>query len=394
MAILEARQLKKHFGSIHAVDGIDFRSEDGELLAILGPSGSGKSTLMRMVAGLEEPTAGDITVNGESIVGIPPRRRNVAMVFQSFALYPHITVRENIRFPLAARKVPETEQKRKIDWVAEILDIRDLLDRRPSRLSGGQSQRVALARAMVRDPDLFVFDEPLSSLDAQIRSQARGELRSLLDRTQITTLYVTHDQVEAMTMGDRVAVLKLGVLQQAGKPQELFSNPANLFVASFIGSPAMNLLEAEVVQQDGGLAVRFGSLELGVGDDTADKYPGLKEYVGKHVVLGLRPDYFFRPDASVPPPQRLVTRVSLVEPLGTEVLAHLDTDATKVLTEATDPTGEGEEADDADREALKRNAKLTTKFPTQDAPEAGAQFEVAYDIERMYFFDLDSGLAL
>lgn len=241
MAILEARQLKKHFGSIHAVDGIDFRSEDGELLAILGPSGSGKSTLMRMVAGLEEPTAGDITVDGESIVGIPPRRRNVAMVFQSFALYPHITVRENIRFPLAARKVPETEQKRKIDWVAEILDIRDLLDRRPSRLSGGQSQRVALARAMVRDPDLFVFDEPLSSLDAQIRSQARGELRSLLDRTQITTLYVTHDQVEALGLADRVAVMQSGRIHQIGTPRELYDAPANLFVAGFIGDPPMNL---------------------------------------------------------------------------------------------------------------------------------------------------------
>ena len=242
MAILQARALKKHFGRIKAVDGIDLTSEDGELLAVLGPSGSGKSTLMRMVAGLEEPDSGDVLVDGRSIVGIPPKRRNVAMVFQSFALYPHMSVRENIRFPLAARKVPEAEQKKKIDWVSGILDIDDLMTRRPTRLSGGQMQRVALARALVRDPELFVFDEPLSSLDAQIRSQARGELRELLDRTRITTLYVTHDQIEALGLADRVAVMHQGLLQQVGTPRELYEEPVNLFVAGFIGDPPMNLL--------------------------------------------------------------------------------------------------------------------------------------------------------
>jgi multiple sugar transport system ATP-binding protein len=196
---------------------------------------------MRMVAGLEQPDAGDILVDGRSIVGIPPKRRNVAMVFQSFALYPHMSVRENIRFPLAARRVPEAEQRKKIEWVTEILDIGDLMTRRPTRLSGGQMQRVALARALVRDPELFVFDEPLSSLDAQIRSQARGELRELLDRTRITTLYVTHDQVEALGLADRVAVIHQGLLQQVGTPRELYDNPVNLFVAGFIGDPPMNL---------------------------------------------------------------------------------------------------------------------------------------------------------
>lgn len=248
MAVLQARALKKHFGRIKAVDGIDLTSEDGELLAVLGPSGSGKSTLMRMVAGLEEPDSGDVLVDGKSIVGIPPKRRNVAMVFQSFALYPHMSVRENIRFPLAARKVPEAEQKTKIDWVSGVLDIADLMTRRPTRLSGGQMQRVALARALVRDPELFVFDEPLSSLDAQIRSHARGELRELLDRTRITTLYVTHDQVEALGLADRVAVIHQGRLQQVGTPHELYENPVNLFVAGFIGDPPMNLLDfGEVV---------------------------------------------------------------------------------------------------------------------------------------------------
>lgn len=243
MAVLQTRALKKYFGRIKAVDGVDLTSEDGELLAVLGPSGSGKSTLMRMVAGLEEPDAGDILVDGKSIVGIPPRRRNVAMVFQSFALYPHMSVRENIRFPLAARKVPGAEQQKKLEWVSEILDIADLMARRPTRLSGGQMQRVALARAMVRDPELFVFDEPLSSLDAQIRSQARGELRELLDRTRITTLYVTHDQLEALGLADRVAVMHRGRLHQVGTPRELYDDPVDLFVAGFIGDPPMNLFD-------------------------------------------------------------------------------------------------------------------------------------------------------
>jgi len=242
MAVLETRSLEKHFGRIRAVNGIDLKSEDGELLAILGPSGSGKSTLMRMVAGLEEPSSGDILVDDKSIVGVPPKRRNVAMVFQSFALYPHMSVRENIRFPLVARKVPEGDQQQKIDWVTGILDIGDLLERRPTRLSGGQMQRVALARALVRDPELFVFDEPLSSLDAQIRSQARGELRELHDRTRITTLYVTHDQLEALGLADRVAVIHEGRIHQIGTPRELYENPGDLFVAGFIGDPPMNLL--------------------------------------------------------------------------------------------------------------------------------------------------------
>jgi len=242
MAVLTLRTLKKHYGRIHAVDGVDLTLEEGELLAILGPSGSGKSTLMRMVAGLESPSAGDILVDGDSVVGIPPQLRNVAMVFQSFALYPHMTVRDNILFPLVSRKVPKSEHQTRLDHVTRMLDVGDLLDRRPGRLSGGQQQRVALARALVRDPDLFIFDEPLSALDAQIRSQARAELRELHDRTRITTLYVTHDQVEAMGLADRVAVIHHGRLHQVGTPRELYNDPADLFVAGFIGSPPMNLL--------------------------------------------------------------------------------------------------------------------------------------------------------
>jgi len=242
MSVLTLRALEKHYGQIRAVDGVDLQLEEGELLAVLGPSGSGKSTLMRMAAGLETPTAGDIQVDGESVVGIPPQRRNVAMVFQSFALYPHMLVRDNILFPLVSRGVEKSQHQPRLDRATKMLQVTDLLDRRPNRLSGGQQQRVALARALVRDPDLFIFDEPLSALDAQIRGQARAELRELHDQTRITTLYVTHDQVEAMGLADRVAVINEGRLHQIGTPHDLYVNPADLFVAGFIGSPPMNLL--------------------------------------------------------------------------------------------------------------------------------------------------------
>lgn len=245
MSVLTLRALEKHYGSIEAVTDIDLQLEEGEFLAVLGPSGSGKSTLMRMVAGLESPTAGDILVDGESVIDIPPQHRNVAMVFQSFALYPHMSVRDNILFPLVARRVPKKEHAARLDKATGMLGVQDLLDRRPSRLSGGQKQRVALARALVRDPELFVFDEPLSALDAQIRSQARSELRELHDQTRITTLYVTHDQVEAMGLADRVAVINEGRLHQVGTPQQLYNDPADLFVAGFIGNPPMNLVSMD-----------------------------------------------------------------------------------------------------------------------------------------------------
>jgi len=242
MAVLKIRDLKRHYGKVTAVDGVDLETQEGEMLAILGPSGSGKTTLMRMLAGLEQPSAGDITLDGRSVVGIPPRKRNVAMVFQSYALYPHMSVHENILFPLKSHKVPRAHWAEKVDWAVDTLGIRHLLERRPDRLSGGEKQRVALARALVRDPELFLFDEPLSALDAQVRNIARAELRDLHARTRITTLYVTHDQVEALGLGDRIAVMNGGRVRQLGTPEALYFDPADLFVASFIGNPPMNLL--------------------------------------------------------------------------------------------------------------------------------------------------------
>ena len=243
MAVLKLENLKKHYGKIQAVNGINLETKEGELLALLGASGSGKTTLMRMVAGLEQPSEGDILIDDVSVVGIPPRHRNVAMVFQSYALYPHMTVKDNITFPLKSRKIPRESWDKRIEWAVSILSISHLLERRPTKLSGGEKQRVALARALVREPELFIFDEPLSALDAQVRNVARAELRDLQKRTGITTLYVTHDQLEALGLGDRVVVMKDGVIRQIGTPAELYDKPADLFVASFIGNPPMNLID-------------------------------------------------------------------------------------------------------------------------------------------------------
>lgn len=289
MTVLTLRALEKHYGSIKAVDHVDLQLESGEFMAILGPSGSGKSTLMRLVAGLEPPTSGDIIVDGQSVVNVPPQHRNVAMVFQSFALYPHMTVRDNILFPLVSRKVPKQEHEARLQKATGMLGVENLLDRRPSRLSGGQQQRVALARALVRDPELFVFDEPLSALDAQIRSRARAELRELHDQTRITTLYVTHDQVEAMGLADRVAVINEGRLHQVGTPQELYNDPADLFVAGFIGNPPMNLIPL---------------------DETT--------------VAGLRPEHMLvDPEEDVPDLLiDLTVTIEHIEYLGSEWLAH------------------------------------------------------------------------
>ncbi|HEV2106695.1 MAG TPA: ABC transporter ATP-binding protein [Thermomicrobiales bacterium] len=243
MAVVETRKLTKHFGDgAAAVDGIDLCSEDGEFLVLLGPSGCGKTTLLRMIGGLEAPTSGDILIGGRNVNGLPPRARKIAMVFQSYALYPHMSVYNNIAFPLKAQKLDKAEQKRKVDWAAGILGIDHLLHRRPRQLSGGQRQRVALARALVRDPNVFLLDEPLSNLDAQRRASARDELQQFQRSVGTTTIYVTHDQVEAMGMGDRIVVINQGTIRQVGTPREIYDEPADTFVATFLGSPPMNLV--------------------------------------------------------------------------------------------------------------------------------------------------------
>jgi multiple sugar transport system ATP-binding protein len=244
MAVVEVRGLSKHFADVVAVDGVDLRSEEGEFLVLLGPSGCGKTTLLRMIAGLEQPTEGEILLGGENVIGLPPRARRIAMVFQSYALYPHMTVANNIAFPLKAQGMEPGERTAKVQWAAELFGIERLLHRRPRQLSGGERQRVALARALVREPTVFLLDEPLSNLDAKLRAAARDDLMEFQRRIGITTIYVTHDQVEAMGMGDRIAVMNHGKVRQLGTPEVVYHHPADVFVAQFLGSPPMNLLEA------------------------------------------------------------------------------------------------------------------------------------------------------
>jgi multiple sugar transport system ATP-binding protein len=289
MATVEVRNLTKQFGdNPPAVDAIDLASKDGEFLVLLGPSGCGKTTLLRMIGGLEPPTSGDVFIGGHLVNGLPPRARKIAMVFQSYALYPHMSVANNIAFPLKAQKVPKGEQKKKIDWAASILGIEQLLDRKPRQLSGGQRQRVALARALVRDPNVFLLDEPLSNLDAQRRASARDELQQFQRRVGTTTIYVTHDQVEAMGMGDRIAVIDRGKIRQLGSPKEIYDDPADTFVATFLGSPPMNLspINGELL---GFRPEHFAPKEAVAGDpNTAITFPfhvHREEYLGVERLL-------------------------------------------------------------------------------------------------------------
>ncbi|MBW3590795.1 MAG: ABC transporter ATP-binding protein [Actinobacteria bacterium] len=246
MAVVEARKLTKRFdGHSPAVDALDLVTGDGEYLVLLGPSGSGKSTLLRLIAGLEKPTSGEVLIGGKEVAGLPPRDRSVAMVFQSYALYPHKTVAQNIDFPLKAQRIPAAQRKQKLDWAVDILDIRRLLNRKPRQLSGGERQRVALARALVRQPEVFLLDEPLSNLDAKLRTTARDDLKRFQQDVGVTTIYVTHDQVEAMGLGDRIAVMDSGRIRQLGTPQEIYDEPADAFVATFVGSPPMNIVRME-----------------------------------------------------------------------------------------------------------------------------------------------------
>jgi multiple sugar transport system ATP-binding protein len=343
MANVSIRKVVKAYeGDVQAVKGIDLEINDHEFVVLVGPSGCGKSTTLRMIAGLEEITAGEIWIGGDVVNDVPPRDRDIAMVFQNYALYPHMSVFENMAFGLKLRKFPKEEIKRRVDDAAKMLDIAMLLDRKPKALSGGQRQRVAMGRAIVRNPKVFLFDEPLSNLDAKLRVQMRTEIKKVHQLVPTTTVYVTHDQIEAMTLADRVVVMNHGVIEQVGAPQELYHHPATRFVAGFIGSPAMNFLPVQIID-DGGLKVQLADgHKMAIPAARVDRYGPFK---GKKMTLGIRPEHMTEiHDVEKPGVQRMNANVDVIEPMGMETLVHHFVDGVAVCSRI-DPnvkTGPGE----------------------------------------------------
>jgi multiple sugar transport system ATP-binding protein len=380
-----------------AVDGISLDITDGEFMVLVGPSGCGKTTALRMVAGLEEISEGAIRIGERVVNHVPARDRDIAMVFQSYALYPHLSVYENIAFGLRLHKVPKAEVDKRVHEAARILDLEPFLKRKPRALSGGQRQRVAMGRAIVRQPQAFLMDEPLSNLDAKLRVHMRAEVSRIQRNLGTTTIYVTHDQVEAMTMGDRVAVMRKGEIQQVDSPEDLYDRPVNLFVGGFIGSPAMNMVEATIERSNGRLAAVAGAQRLTLGDETLSARPGLRNYEGRPVVLGIRPEDL--DDAALvegaQTDQRLKGQVELREALGAEVMVHFSVDAKPALTEdvrelaedvagAPDPTVEPEEG----------RTVMVGRFSPRTRVKEGDSTEVAVDTRALHFFDADTGLAI
>ncbi len=395
MAELQFSGVTKEFddGTL-AVNDLNLQIEDGEFVVFVGPSGCGKTTSLRMAAGLEEITSGDVLIGGEVVNHLTPRQRDIAMVFQNYALYPHMSVEANMGFALRLAHVDKPSILSRVKSAAGTLGLGDLLDRKPRELSGGQRQRVAMGRAIVRNPKAFLMDEPLSNLDAQLRGQMRAEISRMQDELGTTTLYVTHDQVEAMTMGDRVAVMRLGELQQYGTPDDLYTTPANLFVASFIGSPPMNLCIATVERRGDDYAVKVGSNELVLSPAALQTYPRLAEYAGRDVALGMRPESFFREEAGQHGGQRFRAEVNLIERLGAEALVHLTTDAKPVITEEIASIYEDADAYEDLAKSQQGGMTMVTRADPRTLPARRDVIEIPLATSELHFFDLDSGQAL
>jgi len=384
---------KQYENGFEAVTDLNLEIEQGEFLVMVGPSGCGKSTTLRMIAGLEGITSGTISIGDMVVNDLPPKDRDIAMVFQNYALYPHMTVFDNIAFALKLSKMPKAEIRERVENAAQILELNELLDRKPAKLSGGQRQRVAMGRAIVRRPQLFLLDEPLSNLDAKLRVQMRGEITELQREVGVTTFYVTHDQVEAMTMADRVAVINRGVLQQVAPPQQLFDAPDNLFVAAFIGSPSMNLMEATIQPDSVGeeLSLAVGSNRLKLTAELLQQRPALRSYFDRTVVLGVRPKDFEDAAIATEGGQTLTAKIVNTEALGYEVIAYFSIDAKQVVSE---------DALDLDDEAMAApvaddgTTLVAARFDPRTKARVGDEIQVVVDVANAHFFDPETGLAI
>jgi multiple sugar transport system ATP-binding protein len=399
--IVLERLTKVYPDGTQAVTELDLEVGTGEFVVFVGPSGCGKTTALRMVAGLETITAGSVKIDGRVVNDLPPKERDIAMVFQNYALYPHMNAYKNMGFALKMRGLPKEEIDRRVREAAHILGLTDSLQKKPRTLSGGQRQRVAMGRAIVRNPQAFLMDEPLSNLDAKLRVEMRAEIARIQRDLGVTTVYVTHDQIEAMTMGDRVAVMRSGLLQQVDTPQVLYEEPRNLFVAEFIGSPAMNLVLADLARENGGLCAQFGEHRLRLADTTEARHPGLARFEGRAVVLGIRPEDIA--DASLlgeaPADRRLSVVCDIREDMGSEVYVHFNIAARPVATKevleahAVDAT-EDVETRVAAEQARGSGVQFVARLERTTGAREREKLELAVDVERLHFFDPESGLGV
>ena len=389
MAQISLEKITKVYpNGFEAVHALDLDVAEGEFMVLVGPSGCGKTTALRMVAGLEVISRGTLRFGERVVNNVSAKNRDIAMVFQNYALYPHMTVGENIGFALRTKKLPKAQIKEKVTTAAGILGLTELIDAKPGQLSGGQRQRVAMGRAIVREPSVFLMDEPLSNLDAKLRVQMRAEVTRIQRKLGVATLYVTHDQVEAMTMGDRVAVLRAGVLQQCDRPQALYDNPTNLFVAAFIGSPAMNLFEAQITE--GANAVMIGTQRIELSEAVLQRRPGVRAYANRRVVLGIRPeDLPMATGEATAESSTLVGDVDLVEALGSDLLIHFAIDAKRVEVE-----GAVEDDDNSLAPVMLQRAEGVARIEPRSAVENGDRVRFSLNPIRLHFFDPESGEAI